>query len=279
MTIEALAPRDVSTTLNYYTPTDDQPPYNYVDEPPVGVPRSNVGQDTRPVIIHDARGKEDALGLDISGFQFVQSPSDEKDFVDEERIKTVYYAEVEEILKKHAGAKRVFIFDHTIRRSPVDQRGPSKAPLRGPVQRVHVDQTFSAAAQRVQYHLGDEAERLLEGRYRIINVWRPIGNPVAHNPLAVADYRSINPETDLVSTRHIYSHREGSTFSVKHNSGHKWYYLSDQTPDEVTLIKCFDSDVDKARLTPHSAFKDNTSPPGAPQRQSIEVRALVFDTE
>lgn len=102
---------------------------------------------------------------------------------------------------------------------------------------------------------------------------------MAHNPLAVADYRSVDPDQDLVSTRHIYAHREGSTFSVKYNPGHKWYYLSDQTPDEVTLIKCFDSDVDKARLTPHSAFRDSTSPSHAPQRQSIEVRALVFDTE
>jgi len=102
---------------------------------------------------------------------------------------------------------------------------------------------------------------------------------VAHNPLAVADYRSIDPDKDLISVRLIYADREGATFSVKYNPGHKWYYLSDQTPDEVTFIKCFDSDVDKARLTPHSAFHDITSPSHAPERQSIEVRALVFDTE
>jgi hypothetical protein len=102
---------------------------------------------------------------------------------------------------------------------------------------------------------------------------------VAHNPLAVADYRFIDPDRDLIATRHIYADREGATFSVNYNPGHRWYYLSDQTPDEVTLIKCFDSDLDKARLTPHSAFHDSTSPPDAPQRQSIEVRALVFDTE
>lgn len=55
--------------------------------------------------------------------------------------------------------------------------------------------------------------------------------------------------------------------------------MSDQTPDEVTLIKCFDSDVGKAWFTPHSAFRDKTSPADAPLRQSIEVRAMVFDTE
>lgn len=132
MTVQVLVPRDVQTTLNYHAPLDTQPPYNYVDQPPAGVPRTNVGQDTRPMVIHDARGKGDALGLDVSGFQFVHYPSVEKDFVDEDKIKTVYYSEVEDILKKYAGAKRVFIFDHTIRRS-LDQRVPSKAPLRGPV--------------------------------------------------------------------------------------------------------------------------------------------------
>ncbi|KAF8442950.1 hypothetical protein L210DRAFT_862073 [Boletus edulis BED1] len=279
MTVQALAPRDVESTLNYYTPLDSQPPYYYVDDSPAGVPKTNVGQGTHPVVIHDARGKGDALGLDVSGFQFVHYPSAEKDFVDEDKIKSAYYAEVEDVLKKCIGAKRVFIFDHTIRRSPTAQATPSKVPPRGPVHSVHADQTPAAAAQRVELHLGDEAERLLKGRYRIINVWRPIANTVAHKPLALADYRSIDPDNDLVPIRHIYTHREGSTFSVKYNPGHKWYYLSDQTPDEVTLIKCFDSDVDKARLTPHSAFHDSTSPPDAPQRQSIEVRALVFDTE
>lgn len=284
MTIKVHAPRDVHTTLNYFTPLTDEPPYMYVSEPPTSVPRTNVGSDIHPVVVHDVRNKEDTVGLDTTGFQFVKYPSAEKLFENEERIRDVYYPEVEEILKKYAAAKRVFVFDHTIRRHPtqhekVTSTNGDKTPQRGPVQRVHVDQTYTAAEERVRLHLGDEAERLLKGRYRIINVWRPILNPVAHNPLAVADYRSLDPERDLVPTRHIYANREGSTFAVRHNPNHKWYYLSDQTPDEVTLIKCFDSDLDKARLTPHSAFQDNTSPKDAPQRQSIEVRVLVFDAE
>ncbi|KAG9315810.1 hypothetical protein JVU11DRAFT_3459 [Chiua virens] len=257
MTAQVSAPRDVQATVNYYTPLDDKSPYNYIDEPPAGVPTTNVGRESRSVLIHDARGKDD-LGLDVSGFQFIHHPSVEKDFLDDDKIKTAYYTEVEELLKKYTDAKKVVIFDYTIRRSPV---GLKEAPSRTPVQSVHVDQTFPAAIQRAELHLGKEAERLLKGRYRIINVWRPIANTVAHNPLALADYRT------------------GGTFSVKYSPEHKWYYFSDQTPDEVTFIKCFDSDVEKARLTPHTAFHDTTSPPDAPQRQSIEVRALLFDIE
>ena len=144
---------------------------------------------------------------------------------------------------------------------------------------MHVDQTYEASFARVRQHVPADADRLLKGRVRIINVWRPIANPVAHHPLAVADWRSLEPEKDLIPTRHIYPDREGATFSVRHNSSHRWYYLGGQTPEEVTLIKCFDSDESKARLTPHTAFVDSASPRDAPDRQSIEVRCLAFDEE
>ena len=66
---------------------------------------------------------------------------------------------------------------------------------------------------------------------------------------------------------------------MRYNPNHKWYYLSNQTVDEVALIKCYDSDVSGARFTPHTGFVDDTSPPEAPHRESIEVRCLVFDQE
>ncbi|THH06876.1 hypothetical protein EW145_g3774 [Phellinidium pouzarii] len=277
-TAELLTPHDVPTILNYYTPVGEETPFQYVQEPPEGTPKHNLGNEPHPVVVHDIRGKEDTIGLDKTGFQFVQSPSAESDFLDDERIRNVYYKEVEDLLKREVGAKRVVIFDHTIRRN-YDNASADNKNLRSPVERVHIDQTFDASVARVHRHLGEDAERLLKGRVRIINVWRPIGNPVAHKPLAVADWRTLNVEHDLVPVRFIYPDRVGATFSVKYNPELQWYYLSGQRPDEVTLIKCFDSDETKARLTPHSAFLDTSSPENAPKRQSIEVRTLVFDTE
>lgn len=95
----------------------------------------------------------------------------------------------------------------------------------------------------------------------------------------MGDWRSLDESNDLVAVKYIYPDRIGATFSVRYNPSHQWWYLSQQTPEEVTLIKCFDSETDRARLTPHSAFFDSTSPQGAPHRQSIELRALVFDAE
>lgn len=114
-TAQVLVPHDIPTTLNYYAPVGEEAPYQYVNDPPEGKPQTNIGSDPHPVVIHDARGKESSVSLDTSGFQFVRHVSAEKEFEDEEAIKTTYYKEVEDLLKKEAGAKRIFIFDHTIR--------------------------------------------------------------------------------------------------------------------------------------------------------------------
>ena len=94
------------------------------------------------------------------------------------------------------------------------------------------------------------------------------------------DYRTLDP-ADLATVRFIFKDREGAVYGVRHNERHRWYYLRDQTPEEIALIKCYDSVNDgmTARCSPHSAFVDHRSPAFAPQRESIEVRALVFDDE
>ncbi|KAI0632423.1 hypothetical protein C8Q77DRAFT_1125635 [Trametes polyzona] len=280
-TAAVLAPHDVSTTLNYFTSTEgpaaNESPY-FLVQSIEGKPRTNVRNESYPAVVHDARGKEAEFTLDKNGFQFIKWPSVEHTFDDETRIKEAYYPEVEELLKQVTGAKRVFIFDHTLRRRKPGEPGEESPSNRAPAANVHIDQTYEASVNRVKHHLPKDADRLLKSRVRIINVWRPIANPVAHHPLAVSDWRSLD-EKDLVPTRLVYPDREGGVYGVRYNPNHRWYYLADQTPDEVTLIKCYDSEEDKARLTPHTAFEDTTAPKDAPHRQSIEVRALVFDSE
>jgi len=142
------------------------------------------------------------------------------------------------------------------------------------VNRVHIDQSYSASKSRVPHHLPDEADRLLQTRYQIINVWRPI-KKILKDPLAVADAHSV-PESDLIPVGLIYPTRKGETLTVRPNPDHKWYFLYGQEPDEVTLIKCFDSKLDgRARRIPHTAFS-NAAHADDYARESIEVRTLVF---
>ncbi|KAL2867369.1 putative methionine permease [Aspergillus lucknowensis] len=268
-------PHHVQTTLNFFKDHEDgSPPTPNI----VGDMQTYNKQPTEtiPVTIHDISGHELEYTLDGNGFQIYYHESVEKDFLDDEQIKRVYYPETEQLLKDATGASKVFIFDHTIRRQPKDTRTPA-AQLRGPVQRVHIDQSYSASKNRVTHHLPSEAETLLKGRYQIINVWRPI-KTIYKDPLAVADAHSV-PDSDLVPIKLIYPDRVGETLSVRANPAFRWYYRYGQTPGQVMLIKCFDSKTDgRARRVPHSAFV-NPETEGAEPRESIEVRALVFHPE
>ena len=75
----------------------------------------------------------------------------------------------------------------------------------------------------------------------------------------------------------VYPDRVGETYSVRYSPRHRWFYLPAMQPEEVLLLKCYDSATDgRARFAPHSAFLDPAAPPDAPPRESIELRALVF---
>jgi hypothetical protein len=263
--------KDVQTNLNYYKANEDgSPPHAVYTDRPETYKREHT---SHQVTIHDVRGDEQSYTLDGQGFQIHPHVSAEKDFDDDERIKDQYYAETRKLLQDVTGASRVFIFDHTIRgQNPGAENSPMN---RGPVQAVHIDQSYDAAKSRVPHHLPEDAEELLKGRYQIINVWRPI-RTVKRDPLAVAEAGTVS-DSDLIVTGLIYPTRKGETLQVRYNPEQKWFYKSNLTPEEVILIKCFDSKTDgRARRVPHTAFTDPTAAEDAPARKSIEVRALVF---
>jgi hypothetical protein len=263
----------VTASLSFYkAPEDGSRPFNYVEQQPEGKPQRNFGEAWHDITIHDLRGQEQRFTMDNNAFATASNvASDEHEFNDDERIKKVYYPEVEKLLLANVpGANRVLLFDHTVRRSD-----PNAS--RAPVTRVHIDQTPSSAAQRVKIHLPEEAEKLLEGRYRIINVWRPLNGPVMAHPLAVADSATVRDE-DLIGVEHRYPDRTGETAGVRYNPEQAWYHWSGMNNDERLFLKCFDSDEQAGQWgrVPHTAFVDPRTPEGAVGRESIEVRALVF---
>ncbi|EPE34894.1 hypothetical protein GLAREA_10589 [Glarea lozoyensis ATCC 20868] len=269
---------DTTVTLNYFRPPEDGSiPFNYVEDPPAGEPQRNFGDFDIRVPIKDIRGHEDEYTLDRDAFKVVShlAASAEKEFANDDSIKKNYYPEVEQLILDHVpGSNRVVIFDHTIRRSTPN------AP-RGPVSRVHIDQTLKSATQRVHQHVPSDAETLLKGRYRIINIWRPLNGPVQSNPLGFASSSSLKDE-DLIPVEHRYPERTGETAGIRYNEGQKWHYLSGMRNDERLFLECFDSEGGKegsgvlGGRVPHTAFRDERTPEGAVGRDSIEVRALVF---
>lgn len=224
--------QDVQTVLNYHKPNEDgSPPHpTYVDRPET----YDRPFESHPATVKDVRGRENEFSLDTTGFQFYKHASIEKDFTDDEQIKDQYYKETAQLLKDASvhkpprtthplthpstGATRVHIFDHTIRRQPPGAPSQSRQ-LRGPVQRVHIDQSYSAALSRVPFHLPADADTLQQSRVQIINVWRPI-KTVLRDPLAVADAHSVSDDS-LVVTELIYPTRRGETYAVKHDAAHR----------------------------------------------------------
>src|SRR6266480_2942895 len=240
--------QDVTVDIPYTMETGEQ----LVNETfgPNNIRRRRSGaHELKQMTVRNGRLLADRLSLDEQGFVFVEHETKVVDFFDALQLESVYYPEVEELIKGVSGASRVVIFDHTLRS-------------------------------------GNEAEReaklirepLLAHRFAIVQVWRAIKQPIQSNPLAVADAKSVAMDDFLVAERR-YPHRVGQTYRLKYNSNHRWFYFPEMRRDEALVFKVYDSEKDgRARFTPHTSFEDPASPPNAPPRQSIEVRAFAFFT-
>jgi hypothetical protein len=216
----------------------------------------------------------DEFDLEVAGFRFITHQTTVKDFFDADEIKRVYYPEMVELVKAESGARRVVVFDHTLRTADSTDREARK--IREAVHRAHNDYTEWSGPQRVRDLLPDEADELLKRPFAIVQVWRPIRHPVETDPLAICDARSVSFNDFVISERR-YPDRVGQTYVVTYSPRHKWYWLPRMRRDEALVFKVYDSRKDgRARWTAHTAFADPTSPPNARPRESIEIRTLAF---
>ncbi|SCV71544.1 BQ2448_3132 [Microbotryum intermedium] len=280
--------------LSYFQPPPNgDVPWTTQYPAPGGKSRqSNVTPKEVKFPIYDLRGVDPAeTHIDVTGFQVVSDIEERRtkmkydDWQDERKITEVYYPEVERLLKKATGASKVIIFDHTIRRTEREgEETPDEPTNRKPVPLVHVDQTEQSGARRVLRHAEskEEGERLLRGKAKLVNLWRPF-KTVYDMPLAYADARTLSRD-DLVKSRLLYKPPtpEGETYQVQLNPNHRFYYLSEMQPDEAVMLQCWTNDESGGPMTPHTAFKDERywGKEGVELRESIEIRSLLFfDTE
>ncbi|HZC55841.1 MAG TPA: CmcJ/NvfI family oxidoreductase [Xanthobacteraceae bacterium] len=270
---DTVAPDTIEATLNYIV-DDGTKVFTIVAAPGGSDTRSGGTPDPRRVLIHNGRPHADDFVLDRSGFRFLRHDTKMANFYDEDEIRRVYYPEMEALIKAESGAKRVVVFDYTLRTADSEMRQTKQ--IREVVSRVHNDYTEWSAPQRVRDIVPDEAEDLLKRRFAIIQVWRPIRHPVETFPLAMADAQTLAPSDMIVSERRAPG-RIGQTYAIKYNPQHKWYWFPRMRREEAYVFKVFDSEKDgRARWTAHTAFADPTSPPNGRPRESIEIRTLAF---
>ncbi|KAL1962580.1 hypothetical protein VTN77DRAFT_9373 [Rasamsonia byssochlamydoides] len=237
-------------------------------------------EERHPVRIHDIRGEESNYTLDKNGFQYVRHDVPElDDWSDEEKVKEILIPKTEELVRQVTGATKTIVFAHRIRCLATDEA--KRADNRAPAHSVHSDFTPTGALHNLDITIQDpaEVERLLRGRVLAINVWRPL-KTITKDPLAVCDWRSVDPQDDWIAERFVFPHGWNELGKVAHSDRHRWYYLRRQQPQEPLLFKQFDSRAtDQGGFTvAHSAFVDPEFVDAEP-RQSIEIKMFAFIPE
>lgn len=268
-------PEAVRATLNYSADNGRRlDAWFYEPDPPI--PPNPGGTEAHDVAIHDGWPQAAQLSADREGFEIHDIDAGFKAFDDDAAIRSMFYAQVVAYVKRHTGARRVEVFDHTIRkRLPADLSAQTTVQ-RPAVLLVHSDYTPKSGPQRVRDLFPDEAEALLAGRVAFYNVWKPLYRRVEELPLACCDASTQSPD-DLLLMDLKYRERTGEIYVMRHAPSHRWVYFPRMEPSQALLLKTYDSMTDgRARFMFHSAFEDPTTLPDAPKRESIEVRTMAF---
>lgn len=225
----------------------------------------------REIDFVDAREIDEDFSLDTHGFELRSLP-EVGDLYDRENVAARHEPQCRDLVASATGANRVHIFDHTWRSDSADTRGAHGS--REPSAFVHNDYTPWSAPKRVVDILGEEGERLTRGDFAVVNVWRPI-TTIHSSPVALCDARSM-ASASLVPAERRGKGRVGEVYVVRYDPQQRWMYFPAMSPDEVLLIKTFDSREDgRARWCVHTAVEESADA-GKPPRESMETRLFAF---
>ncbi|KAI1411460.1 hypothetical protein F5Y13DRAFT_165750 [Hypoxylon sp. FL1857] len=265
--------------LNRIKLWDKVKPYNFQYYPKEDFPRHNLDHSPRLTRVKSMRSYDPPASLDVQGFGIhrLKTSMEYLDFIDEATIENVYCKELEKYFKEVLGAKHVRALDFQVRRRDMEfpYFGGKLPPRPQPSLMTHVDVTPAAAESIVRDLYEDVADQILQSRYQIITAWRPFQVPVQDWPLAICDATTVD-EGDLVATDIIYPNYVAENRMVHFNENQKWYWLPDQTEDEILVFKAVDTGSPTGWPCPHGAFPLLGQETDGPSRESIDVRLLVM---
>lgn len=174
----------VEATVTYLVNTGRKP-VTYISPPGVP-PRRDAEFEDRVVSIRNGRHGAATFELEREGFVLTRHETAVSDFFDRDEVEAIYDREAEALVKAFTGATRVLVFDHTIRVNSGEDK--TAKGLREPVRVIHNDYTERSGPQRVRDLLPEaEAEDLLQRRFAVIQIWRPVRTAVQQMPLAICD--------------------------------------------------------------------------------------------
>ncbi|KAK8084483.1 hypothetical protein PG997_005754 [Apiospora hydei] len=223
--------------------------------PPNGIPQlpqSNVKRERHQIQLHSMRQRKD-LTLDSCGFELLVSPCSipYEDFANPQRIQDTYLPNLGHNLKIALGAKLVI---------PLDSCGQVRRRHRlfpistgenyehnQPTAMAHIDFTVREGERMIHALFGGNADQVLQSRWQIINAWRPIKGPLNDWPLGLCDTRTVDFQSDTMPGDIVFREFFTENIQVHYNSKQVWYWLPEQTVDEVLLFKSAESDANSAQ--------------------------------
>jgi hypothetical protein len=238
-----------------------------------------------PVTIRNAR-LAGPFTLDEHGFCLAQHRTTIGDWENQYAPDSAYAAEVAEVARRLTGADRVIPLGGMLRDAAATS--PTVQP---PAAEAHVDFTErcaerrAAALYRQVYPEGSGYRRFVG-----FSLWRALSRPPQDMPLALCEGGSVRDEEGTHNTKvdvaeiptgdALYAPIAGEEDMLAatifhYSAGHRWWYFPDMQPQEVILIKLYDSDHSKAWRCPHTAFRDTTRP-DARARRSMEFRGIAY---
>ena len=150
-------PNTIEATVNYVENNGEQAVHLHrrAGLAPTGARGGTL--DPQQVTMHNGRPHVDSFKLERDGFRFVRHPT-RRCRISSTRTKSRASTTRRwiELIKAESGAKRVVVFDHTLRTADDEMREARK--IREVVRRVHNDYTEWSGPQRVRDLLPDEAD-------------------------------------------------------------------------------------------------------------------------
>ncbi|KAG5820385.1 hypothetical protein H9Q74_000615 [Fusarium xylarioides] len=254
-------------------------------------------QTVHDIKIHDVRNEPSVCNLHASGFEFIKHKSsvpllayhfeNANGKTGNAQVVMDYLEEATTLVKTHLSTDKVICFDWRLRRSDVPhlqadvlERFSDVHAIRSqaipPGLTVHCDFSQDGGRERMEMHLlPEELEALNSGKVKakIVNVWRPL-DVVKCAPLILADRRTVK-RTDVFEVQKVLPDKLEKANYLNHEPYQKWYYMSDQSPEDVAIFTTWEErdDLEFADCSPHGAASSYL---GSKPRESIEVRFIVF---
>ncbi len=235
--------------------------------------------------------------MDRLGVSLAHCESKCRNFYDAHEVERVFYPEMEKLLLEFfPGATDALVYNHDVFDKDYqgdvveDQDNKDPGVNRGYANLVHNDLNDNSGRVRcrelltqnlrnfgrTQHFTEAQADARMARRFMSINMAKPM-QTVRQNPFVLCAWPSFADQPYITNYR-IYDDRVGETTRFTYRPEHEWYWIPQQRPTEVSMLKCYDSVTDGSvsRWSFHTACVDPTAPDDAPCRKNVVVRSFVF---